>query len=82
MWRVRKFYLYYFNPICSGKMVESKKALPKEPRLGSLMDGSPPHSRGGLDNSLHIYTSLQAYQRYFSVQGQVCGVLPIFVSIY
>jgi hypothetical protein len=28
-WRVRNRFLYYFNPICTGKMAENKKALPK-----------------------------------------------------
>jgi hypothetical protein len=43
-------------------MVESKKALPKEPRMNGL-DSSPPHSRV-LDNSLHLYTALQGFHRY------------------
>lgn len=58
----------HFHEI-NGKMVESKKALPKEPRLGGMMEGSPPHSRGGLDNSLHLYTSLQSFHRPSSQEG-------------
>jgi hypothetical protein len=49
-----------------GKMVESKKALPKEPRMNGL-DSSPPHSRV-LDNSLHLYTALQGFHRYNTSQ--------------
>jgi hypothetical protein len=66
---IYQVYLFFFY---AGKMVESKKALPKEPRLGGLdcspphsraLDSSPPHSRA-LDNSLHLYTSLHGFHRH------------------
>ncbi len=67
-----KHFKYSSCCFIAGKMVESKKALPKEPRLGGLdcspphsraLDSSPPHSRA-LDNSLHLYTSLHGFHRH------------------